>query len=50
MMATPMADLNAVHKGAKSPYGKMVARFPDKWGTQIPDEEIEAFFRERMAG
>ena len=50
MMATPMADLNAVHKGAKSPYGRMVARYPDKWGTQIPDEEIAAFFRSRMTG
>ena len=50
MMATSMADLNAVHKGAKSPYGKMVAKFPDKWGTQIPDEDIAAFFRSRMAG
>ena len=50
MMATPMADLNAVHKGAKSPYGRMVARFPDKWGTQMPDEEIAAFFRSRMTG
>ena len=50
MMATSMADLNAVHKGAKSPYGKMVAKYPDKWGTQIPDEDIAAFFRSRMAG
>ena len=39
MMATSMADLNAVHKGARSPYGKMVAKYPDKWGVQIPDEE-----------
>ena len=45
MMATPMADLNAVHKSAHSPYGKTKARFPDKWGTQIPDEEIAEFFR-----
>ena len=50
MMATPMADLNAVHKGARSPYGRMVARYPDKWGTQIPDEEIAEFFRSRMTG
>ena len=50
MMATSMADLNAVHKGAKSPYGKMIAKFPDKWGKQIPDEDIAAFFRNRMAG
>ena len=45
MMATSMADLNAVHKGAGSPYGRMMAKFPDKWGMQIPDEEIAAFFR-----
>ena len=49
MMATSMADLNAVHKGARSPYGKMVAKFPDKWGVQIPDEDIAAFFKSRMA-
>lgn len=30
MMATPMADLNAVHKSAQSPYGKTKARFPEK--------------------
>ena len=44
MMATPMADLNAVHKSAQSPYGKTKARYPEKWGVQIPDEEIAAFF------
>ncbi len=49
MMATSMADLNAVHKGARSPYGKMMAKFPDKWGVQIPDEDIAAFFKSRMA-
>jgi uncharacterized phage-associated protein len=45
MMATPMADLNAVHKSAQSPYGRAKARYPEKWGVQIPDEEIAAFFR-----
>lgn len=45
MMATPMADLNAVHKSAQSPYGRTKARFPEKWGVQIPDEEIAAFFK-----
>ena len=50
MMATPMADLNAVHKSAQSPYGRTRARFPEKWGMQIPDEEIAAFFRVRNAG
>lgn len=50
MMATPMADLNAVHKSAQSPYGRTRARFPEKWGTQIPDEEIAAFFRTWMKG
>ena len=50
MMATPMADLNAVHKSAQSPYGRTKALFPDKWGVQIPDEEIAAFFRMRMTG
>lgn len=44
MMATPMADLNAVHKSAQSPYGRTKARYPEKWGVQIPDEEIAAFF------
>ena len=47
MMATPMADLNAVHKGEGSPYAHMMSRFPEKWGTQIPDEEIAAFFTRR---
>lgn len=47
MMATPMADLNAVHKGDRSPYGRTKARYPEKWGVQIPDEEIAAFFRAR---
>ena len=50
MMATPMADLNAVHKGERSPYGKTRARFPEKWGMQIPDEEIAEFFRKKTAG
>jgi len=50
MMATPMADLNAVHKSAGSPYGKTRARCPEKWGTPIPDEEIAAFFRSRRTG
>ncbi|MBR6038167.1 MAG: hypothetical protein IKP53_05495, partial [Candidatus Methanomethylophilaceae archaeon] len=47
MMATPMADLNAIHKGTQSPYGRTKAKYPDKWGTQIPDEEIAAFFHAR---
>ena len=50
MMATPMADLNAVHKSAQSPYGRTKARYPEKWGAQIPDEEIAAFFKSRMTG
>ena len=50
MMATPMADLNVIHKGAQSPYGRTKARFPEKWGVQIPDEEIAMFFRSRMTG
>lgn len=50
MMATPMADLNAVHKGAQSPYGRTKARFPEKWGVPIPDEEIAAFFRKGKTG
>lgn len=50
MMGTPMADLNAVHKGEKSPYGKTRERFPEKWGMQIPDEEIAEFFRKKTAG
>ena len=49
MMATPMADLNAVHKSAQSPYGRTKARYPEKWGVQIPDEEIAAFFRGAVA-
>lgn len=44
MMATPMADLCAVHKSARSPWGRTKAQFPEKWGTQIPDGEIAAFF------
>ena len=48
MMATPMADLNAVHRGAGSPYAHVLSQFPDKWGTQIPDEEIAAFFRSKQ--
>ncbi len=50
MMATPMADLNAVHKSAQSPYGRTKARFPERWGAQIPDDEIAAFFKSRMTG
>ena len=48
MMATPMSDLNAVHRGAGSPYAHVLSQFPDKWGTQIPDEEIAAFFRSKQ--
>lgn len=44
MMGTPMKDLEAVHKSARSPYGKMTRKEPDKWGMRIPDEEIRAFF------
>ena len=50
MMATPMYDLDAVHKGAQSPYGRTKAKHPGKWGVQIPDEEIAAFFRPGMTG
>lgn len=50
MMSTPMADLNAVHKSAQSPYGKTKARFPEKWGVQIPDEDIAEFFRMKKDG
>ena len=50
MVATPMADLNAVHKSDRSPYGKTKARCPEKWGMQIPDEEIAEFFRKKTAG
>ena len=45
MMATPMADLCAVHKSARSPWGRTKTRYPEKWGVQIPDEEIAEFFR-----
>ena len=44
MMATPMADLCAVHKSARSPWGRTKTLFSEKWGVQIPDEEIAAFF------
>ena len=44
MMATPLKDLEAVHKSAGSPYGKMTRKDPDKWGMRIPDEEIRVFF------
>ena len=47
MMATPMADLNAVHKGEGSPYGRTLKLNPEKWGIRIPDEEIAEFFRTR---
>lgn len=50
MMGTPMADLNAVHKGERSPYGKTRARYPEKWGMPIPDEEIAEFFRMKTGG
>ena len=50
MMGTPMADLNAVHKGERSPYGKTRARYPEKWGMPIPDEEIAEFFRKKTSG
>lgn len=46
MMATPMADLNAVHRGEGSPYAHVLSQYPEKWGTQIPDEEIAEFFRQ----
>ena len=44
MMGTPMKDLESIHKSARSPYGKMTRKKPDKWGMRIPDEEIRAFF------
>ena len=40
-----MADLNAVHKSPESPWGITKARNPEKWGVQIQDEEIAAFFK-----
>lgn len=46
MMGTAMCDLNAVHKGEKSPYGKLLRKNPSKWGLQIPDEDIAKFFKE----
>lgn len=46
MMGTSMADLNAVHKSPESPWGITKARNPEKWGVQIPDEEIAAFFKD----
>ena len=49
MMATPMADLNAVHKSPQSPYGVTRAQSPDKWGAQIPDELIGEFFEDKMS-
>ena len=44
MMGTPMKELESIHKSARSPYGKMTRKEPDKWGMRIPDEEIRAFF------
>ncbi|MGN1234258.1 MAG: hypothetical protein ACI4UJ_12555 [Candidatus Cryptobacteroides sp.] len=44
MMATPLKDLEAVHKSARSPYGKITRKEPDKWGMRISDEQIRAFF------
>ena len=37
MLYTSMADLNSCHKGKGSPYGKTVAKNPDKWGVAIDD-------------
>ena len=44
LLYTPMADLNACHKGQMSPYGKTLRKNPDKWGTQIDDGLIADFF------
>lgn len=44
MMCTAMCDLNAVHKGERSPYGRLLKRNPSRWGMQIPDEDIAKFF------
>ncbi len=44
MMGTPMADLNGLHKGPFSPYGRLLKENPGKWGMEIPDEKIAVFF------
>ncbi len=44
MMNTATTDLEAVHMGPRSPYGKLLKRNPDKWGIRIPDEDIKSFF------
>ena len=49
MMGTPMCDINAVHKGDRSPYGKLLKKNPSKWGLQIPDEDIAQFFKSNRA-
>lgn len=46
MMNTAMCDLSAVHKGERSPYGRLLRRNPSRWGLQIPDEDIAKFFKE----
>ncbi len=48
MMNTPMFDLDAVHKGSHSPYGKLLKGNPGKWGMQIPDESIREFFAQNV--
>lgn len=44
LLHTSMADLNACHKGKTSPYGKTVAKNPDKWGVAIDDALIAEQF------
>ena len=44
LLYTPMADLNACHRGVSSPYGRTLKKNPEKWGTQIDDGLIADFF------
>ena len=44
MMATPLKDLEAVHKSARSPCGKIIRKEPGKWGMRIHDEVIRCIF------
>lgn len=50
MMSTPMYDLNLMHRGRKSPYGQVLLKNPNKWGTEIPDDMIQAFFSAGLPG
>lgn len=44
LLYTPMADLDACHKGKTSPYGRTVGSNPDRWGVQIEDSLIRDYF------